>query len=200
MSTRHPDENASAETLPHGKGVRSSWLIWLPVAVIAGLVVLAVVVVFSPAKVYQASATLKVRSVTSGSASPAAPTVVTPEVMQKTTDSASLVPKIVAKLAVPLRTALMQPYASDPAHAPPVASILSDGLKIEQMRGTMLLQVSYRHPDPTVAAQIANLCAEEMLIWKMSRAWDVVSVDWAVPPTQPLPRFSLQRLKNMLEK
>jgi uncharacterized protein involved in exopolysaccharide biosynthesis len=188
MSKFRSDENAPVETSPHRQGDRSSWLTWLLGVGIVGLVVLAVVVVFNPAKVYQASATVKVlRSAAVSPVSSATPAIVTPEAIKKMLDrtkSTPFLPAVVAKLSGPLRTALMQPYASDPAHTPPVALIVSDGLKIEQMRGTLLLQVSFRHPDPAVAAQIANLCAEELQISNGSSGLDCVSVDRAVPPSQ----------------
>lgn len=196
MSTFHSNENAPIETLPSSKRDRSSWLLWLLGVGIAGLVMLAVVVVLNTPKLYQASATVKVfRSAAISSATSA---IVTPEAMKKLMNPSPVVPRVDAKLAGPLRTELIQPYASDPAHTPTVASILSDGIKIEQMRGALLLQVSFRHPDPVVAAQIANLFAEELEA--ADPAGGLVLVDRATPPSQPLPRSNFQSPKNMLGK
>ncbi len=80
----------------------------------------------------------------------------------KILESSSLVQKVAERLTAAESKALTAPYEKDSSGDPIVPeSIIAKNRKILPARMTRVIQVVFTHPDPEIAARIANLFVEE---------------------------------------
>lgn len=72
------------------------------------------------------------------------------------------------------RIAFLQPYEGASFLSGPLSSaqILARNRRIQPVRGSMNVQIAYTHPDPTIAADVANMFAEEYVQYSLQRGLD----------------------------
>ncbi|HVS52496.1 MAG TPA: polysaccharide biosynthesis tyrosine autokinase [Opitutaceae bacterium] len=79
----------------------------------------------------------------------------------KVLESATIVQRVAERLTGPDLHAFLAPYERTSADTAFVGDILIRNRKILPQRATLIVDVAYQHPDPAVAATIANLFVEE---------------------------------------
>jgi capsular exopolysaccharide synthesis family protein len=82
----------------------------------------------------------------------------------KILESSAIVAKVAARLSADEAKALIAPYEKG-SGGDPIApeDLLGPNRKVLPVRQTRVLQITYTHPDPDVAAKIANLFVEEYM-------------------------------------
>ncbi|GIL14593.1 MAG: chain-length determining protein [Chloroflexota bacterium] len=84
----------------------------------------------------------------------------------KILESGAIIQKVADRLSGDDLRRFLAPYQSEDSAAVPVpAKILAANRKIVPQRLSLLIQVQYRHPDPQVAARIANLFVDEYITY-----------------------------------
>jgi capsular exopolysaccharide synthesis family protein len=83
----------------------------------------------------------------------------------KILESASIVQKVAARLAGSDLERMLAPYRRPDGRAPGVQGIIAAGRKILPQRSSLIVNVQFQHPDPAVAAQVANLIADEYIAY-----------------------------------
>jgi capsular exopolysaccharide synthesis family protein len=82
----------------------------------------------------------------------------------KILESSAIVQRVAARLSADEVKALLAPFQKGGSDDPIVPEeVLTQGRKILPVRLTRVLQIAYTHPDPDVAAKIANLFVEEYM-------------------------------------
>jgi capsular exopolysaccharide synthesis family protein len=81
----------------------------------------------------------------------------------KILESASIVQKVAEHLTVDETKALMAPYEKAGGEPALPEDVLGENRKIVPVRLTRILQVAYTHPDPDVAARVANLFVDQFM-------------------------------------
>ena len=144
--------------------------IWYVIVVFLVVFSSALVYTLSQTKVYQASVSLKVsrhttRVFTDASVDPQADGIVSAEELNtliKEIESATIVKKVAQRLTGDDLRTFMAPYET--GSSPDIGSpeqILYDNRTVSPARLSMLVSIQYRHPNPAVAAKVANLFADE---------------------------------------
>ena len=166
MSTHssHFLENASP-------GGTSSNLIYTLVALLVGLPVAWALFILSQPKIYQAAATLRIPSgsptvVQASGGMVAVPALIGPEevgTILAAIHGSTVLDPVAARLSGADLVQFMAPYskAGTPVMAP--VDLLRKNLSVSMRHGTFVIEVKYNHPDPQMAARVANLIAEEYL-------------------------------------
>ena len=85
------------------------------------------------------------------------------ETQIKILESATIVHMVAEHLTADETRALLKPYQKGGDDPVSPEDILADNRKIVPVRLTRILQVAYTHPDPEVAARVANLFVEEYM-------------------------------------
>lgn len=117
----------------------------------------------------------------------------------KLLESATIVSKVVERLSADDRKALMEPYehSSEPMTAEEVVML---GRRVVPVRQTRIVQVSYTHSNPDIAARIVNLLVEEFMNyntrWRVDESLKAVE-DLKVRADQQ--RKKVQELANNLQ-
>ncbi len=83
----------------------------------------------------------------------------------KVLESVAMAQNVVARLSTEETALLTNPTRNHKGETAPPASIVFGGRKITPQRLSLMLQISFRHPNPKVAARIANLYAEEYIAY-----------------------------------
>lgn len=84
----------------------------------------------------------------------------------KILESSTIIQKVADRLTGDEQRRFMAPYQSAPGEEPLLpAQIIAENRKIVPQRLSLLLQIVYRHPDPVVAARIANLFVDEYITY-----------------------------------
>ena len=80
----------------------------------------------------------------------------------KILESASIIQKVVTRLKGPDLERLLAPYRRADGKTPLPERIIFLNRKIVPQRLSLIVNVQYEHPDPALAAQVANLLADEI--------------------------------------
>ncbi len=147
-------------------------------------------VVFSSALVYTLSQTKIYRASTAITISRRAPTVmkdgagnliqqdlIGPEefgTIMGVFQSAAVLNKVAEHLTGAELKQFLEPYGPAGTIIGP-GDILNENRSVTQRRGTFILDITYKHPVPAMAAKVANLFAEEYLLYKQRKKNDGVS-------------------------
>jgi uncharacterized protein involved in exopolysaccharide biosynthesis len=185
-----PDNHSSAPS----ERKRSSIVVITVIAVILGLILAGLLWPFGQTKIYQATAVLRFHGTDTITTMPdhtlVSSHLVGPEEVNTflaTFYSKSALDNVTARLTGADLRQFMAPYKTSGASTRPLSDILSENLKVAQQRGNFLINVQYRHPDPLVAAKVANLFAEESIALnaQASRVESATTtiLDRAVPPS-----------------
>ncbi len=83
----------------------------------------------------------------------------------KILESTSIVDKVAAHLTGPDLERFLAPYRRSGGNAPVPERIILRDRKIVPQRLSLIVNVQYDHPDPVVAAQVANLLADEYIAY-----------------------------------
>ena len=143
--------------------------IWYIVVVFLVIVATALVYTLSETKIYQSTATLQVfrrdAQVLPGQ-----------QVMEnnilsqedfntqvKILESATIIERVVKRITGEDLRAFLAPYEKSATQAAFVADVVAKHRRVIPQRLTLVVAVSYQHPDRVVAAKVANLFAEEYL-------------------------------------
>jgi len=88
--------------------------------------------------------------------------------------SNTLVNEVDGRLSDEVRRRFIAPYLSGPSNAAPMApiEILASNRQVERIGKSRTFRVGYRHPDPELAAYIANCFMEEFINLQLSREID----------------------------
>jgi len=88
--------------------------------------------------------------------------------------SGRIIQAVDARLQGAERIAFMEPYegASLLSGQLSTAQVLSRNRRVQPVRGSMNVQIAYTHPDATIAADIANMFAEEYVQYSLQRGLD----------------------------
>jgi uncharacterized protein involved in exopolysaccharide biosynthesis len=177
---------------PHGStsvqnwGKGSSAVVITTLAVLLGLIAAGLLLPLGQTKIYQATATLRIRSAGAGTAMPGgtigSSSIVGPAEFLSVLAVLSGKPvrdNVATRLSGADLRPFTDPYGAGGASAPPLPEILKENLRVSQRRGTLLIEVQYRHPDPLVAAKVANLFAEEAIAFQ---ARSTAASPGGVPP------------------
>lgn len=81
----------------------------------------------------------------------------------KTLESRSIVQKVADRITGEDLRNFMRPYEKEGAAPLGAAEVLARNRKIAPLRQTLIVAVQYRHPDPLVAARVANLFVDEFM-------------------------------------
>ncbi len=81
----------------------------------------------------------------------------------KVMESATIVSKVAERITGEDRAAFLAPYEKTSADTAFVAETLFKNRKVQLQRLTLIITVSYEHPDRFIAAKVANLFADEYL-------------------------------------
>lgn len=143
-------------------------------------IVIAFLVVFSSSIIYTFSQTKEYDSVASVQIMRRDPTIMQVQAVVdneirsaedlntqvKILESGAIVQKVSDRLSGDDLRRFLAPYeGEDGATAPVPAKILAKNRKIVPQRLSLLIQIQYRHPDPQVAAKIANLFVDEYITY-----------------------------------
>jgi len=83
----------------------------------------------------------------------------------KLLESVAMVQSVVNRLSPDELKALTAPYPKHNGEPPSPIEVIYDNRKIITQRLTLMLAINFRHPDPKLAAKIANLYAEEYIAY-----------------------------------
>jgi capsular exopolysaccharide synthesis family protein len=83
----------------------------------------------------------------------------------KLLESASIIQKVATRLTGPDLERLLAPYRRPDGPAPSAQGIIAAGRQILLQRVSLIVNVQYQHRDPVVAAQVANLIADEYIAY-----------------------------------
>jgi len=94
--------------------------------------------------------------------------------------------KIAARITGGLRIAFLAANPPSSSGPPNLADLLEKNISAARAGKARIVLVGYRHPDASVAAQVANICAEELLALPSpdGRAFQTLKI---VEPANPPP-------------
>ena len=142
--------------------------IWYIIVVFLVVFSSALIYTLSQTKIYQATATMKVQRhaavILDKTAQINSQDIYGPEefgTILSVFGSGAVLNKVADRLTSsgPDLRDFMQPYAPAGGSLGP-QDILNDFRKVQQRRGTFIIEVQYRHPNPAIAAKVANYFAE----------------------------------------
>jgi polysaccharide biosynthesis transport protein len=81
----------------------------------------------------------------------------------KVLESSTIIQKVAERLTGDDLRAFIAPYEKSGSEAPLVTQLLLNNRKIVPQRLSLVIQVQYDHPDPQIAAKVANLFADEYM-------------------------------------
>ncbi len=167
-----PDEGEAAES----NFLRNSWLValerkWYALTVFLLTVLAAALYTFRSTPIYSGVVTVQVlkhgTQVLRGA--DVVESSITSDVdfntQIKVLDSLAIVQSVAARLTPDEAKSLTDPYKGRSGDAPSPTSIIYGGRKILPQRATLITSIQFRHPDPKMAARVANLIASEYIAY-----------------------------------
>jgi capsular exopolysaccharide synthesis family protein len=145
------------------------WYILVVFFIVFGL---SIIYTLSQQKVYEATATIRLLRKDPDPLPQARDTMAEPimsaedfNTQLQILNSSQIVQRVADRLRDDDLRNFMRPYEGGPTGAISPGEILALNRNIQPVRASLVIRVSYRHPDPVIAARVANLFVDEFILF-----------------------------------